>query len=240
MNTRQKISVCMATYNGGKYIKEQIDSILSILEEDDEVVISDDGSTDKTIEIIEEYNDSRLKIFYNKKRKGVTWNFENAISFATGEIIFLSDQDDVWLPNKVTLSLEALEKYDLVVTNCKVVDDNLNVINESYFQISNSRKGFIKNFYRSSYLGCCLAFRKELLKDVLPFPKRLFLFHDWWIGFIADSRYNVEFINTPCLLFRRHGQNTSTSAGISQQSFYKKIRDRVQLLFLGTLRLIKL
>lgn len=235
-----RISVCIATYNGGKYIKEQLESILSQIGKDDEVIISDDGSTDKTLEIVKELNDARIKILYNNNKKGVTYNFENALTHAKGEYIFLADQDDIWLPNKVTLSLRGLENNDFVVTNCILTDDDLNTINNSYFKLNNSKKGFVKNLYRSSYLGCCTAFKRVLLSDVLPFPPNLYLYHDWWIGYIADIKYNVEFIETPCLLYRRHNNNMSFTGGKSKQSLFKRVRDRLQLLYLANLRLLKL
>ena len=94
-------SVCIATYNGEKFIEEQIRSILLQLDSHDEIVISDDHSTDKTIQIIKSINDDRIKIIYNKNNKGYTNNFENAISKASGDFIYLSDQDDVWKPTKV-------------------------------------------------------------------------------------------------------------------------------------------
>ncbi len=238
MNSK-KISVCMATYNGGQYIKEQIESILVQLKDDDELIISDDGSTDDTLNIISSFNDHRIKIYNNENRKGVVGNFENAMMKCTGDIIFLSDQDDVWLPNKIEVSVKYLKNNEVVVTDCVVVNDGLQIISESYFKISNSRKGFFKNFYRSSYLGCCLAFEKEVLNDILPIPKSLYLYHDWWIGFIVDKKYRVKFVDVPFILFRRHQSNTSTTAGVSKQSFYKKIRDRFQLLYLGTIRLLK-
>lgn len=237
---RKKISVCMATYNGEKYIKEQLDSILSQLQEDDEIIISDDGSNDKTVKIINKINDPRIKIFFNKNKNGLTYNFENAIKQAKGDYIFLSDQDDIWLPNKITLSLKGLEDNDVVVTNCMITDSNLNTINDSYFKLNNSKKGFFKNFYRSSYLGCCVGFRKNLLSDILPFPPNLYLYHDWWIGYIADMKYKVEFIETPCLLYRRHDNNMSSTGTKSKQSLLKRFRDRFQLFYLANLRLLKL
>lgn len=94
------ISVCMATYNGEEYIKEQLESILCQLGEMDEIIISDDGSTDNTLNIIESYNDSRIKIHINTGKHGFVYNFENALQKAKGEYIFLSDQDDIWLPEK--------------------------------------------------------------------------------------------------------------------------------------------
>lgn len=233
-----KISVCMATYNGEMYIKEQLDSIIPQLSLTDEIIISDDGSTDNTLQIINNYNDDRIKVFVNNNKKGIVGNFENALNKSEGDYIFLSDQDDVWLPIKVKICLAALRDNDVIVTNCRIVDNDLNIINESYFKLNNSKSGFFKNFYRSSYLGCCLAFKKELLSDILPIPKKLFLYHDWWIGFLAISKYKTGFIETPCLLYRRHDNNMSTTGSISNQSLYKKFRDRFQLLFLGLSRLI--
>lgn len=237
---RKKISVCMATYNGEKYIKEQLDSILSQLEENDEVIVSDDHSTDKTLDIVKGLNDSRIKFFLNKNKNGLTYNFENAIKQAEGDYIFLSDQDDVWLPNKIALSLKGLEDNDVVVTNCMLTDSDLNIINNSYFKFNNSKKGFLKNFYKSSYLGCCTGFRKELLSDILPFPANLYLYHDWWIGYIADMKYKVQFIETPCLLYRRHNDSVSPTGDKSKQSLFKRFRNRFQLLYLANLRLLKL
>lgn len=234
-----KISVCLAVYNGSKYIKQQLDSILLQLELTDEIIISDDSSADDTLLIIRSYNDPRIKIFHNHLKKGIVGNFANALNHCTGDCIFLSDQDDVWLSGKVALSLESLKEHDLVVSNCSVTDENLNIIVESYFDMAHSGRGFFKNFYRSSYLGCCLAFNKTVLEKVLPIPSSLLLFHDWWIGFIADAVYRVYFIETPCLLYRRHGTNVSTTTLKSKQSFFKKILDRFQLLYLASYRIIK-
>lgn len=231
------ISVCMATYNGEKYIKDQLDSILSQLGGNDEIIISDDGSKDNTVKYIQEYNDERIKLISNTLRKGVTGNFENSLNHCNGDVIFLSDQDDVWLPNKIVTCMDVLNKCDLVVTNCIVVDDELNIINDSYFKLVNSNKGFLKNIFRSSYLGCCLAFKKEILSKVLPIPTKLELYHDWWIGFITDSCYKTEFIQTPLMLFRRHSFNTSPTTLKSSFSFWKKVFFRVQLLVFGLLRI---
>ena len=95
-----KISVCIATFNGEKYISSQLDSILNQVVPVHEIIISDDMSTDNTIEIIKNCNNPIIKIFINKERLGVAKNFENAIKHANGDFIFLCDQDDIWLKNK--------------------------------------------------------------------------------------------------------------------------------------------
>lgn len=123
------VSVCMATFNGEKFIKEQIDSILCQLSDYDELIVSDDGSTDKTVDIIKSYNDRRISIFNhvrnfetNSLTSIVSSNFENAIKHAKGDYIFLSDQDDVWLPNKISEGVQSLRSSDVVLLNASAVD----------------------------------------------------------------------------------------------------------------------
>ncbi|HEY6142136.1 MAG TPA: glycosyltransferase family 2 protein [Flavobacterium sp.] len=234
------ISVCIATYNGEKYLEEQLDSILSQLGDDDEVIISDDGSNDNTLQIIDGYNDPRILFFKNKSKKGVNHNFENALKNARGSIIFLADQDDIWLPNKVQVCVNELLESDIVVSNCIVVDVAGLVIHPSYFEAANSGKGFLKNIYKSSYLGCCLAFRRDVLIKVLPIPTNLMLFHDWWFGFIAECCFKVKFIDTPCMYYRRHGETNSNTLSKSKFSLGSKISFRLQLLYLGLKRIIKI
>lgn len=230
----------MATYNGEKYIKEQIESILVQLNAHDEIIISDDGSTDNTLQIIEEIRDSRISVITNKFAKGVSHNFENALNNAKGDLIFLSDQDDVWLPCKIGICKNELVENDLVVSNCMVVDENRRVTHYSYFELAGSGKGFFKNLYRSTYLGCCLAFKKDILRKILPMPKSLLLFHDWWFGFISETCFKVKFIEAPCMHYRRHSQTTSKTLSKSNLSLFKKIRYRLQLLCLGLVRVIEI
>ena len=127
---RPKVSVAMATYNGEKYIKEQIQSILDNLMQDDELIISDDGSNDKTLDIISAFNDDRIKVI-NGPKNGIKQNFSNAIEKTTGDIIFLSDQDDIWMKDKVKKVLEQFEKKSdvtLIVHNAKIVNEKLEEI----------------------------------------------------------------------------------------------------------------
>lgn len=214
------ISVCLASYNGEKYIRAQLVSILQQLSEVDEVIVSDDGSTDKTLDIIKSFNDSRIKIYQNVqvKRKYtfdyVTHNFETALMHCSGEYIFLSDQDDVWLPNKVSLFLNAMLECDLVLSDCLVVNELLKTLAPSYFDIVKTRSGIVKNIYQNSYLGCCMAFRRNILEKAFPFPNSG-VAHDIWLGIIAKYYYRVSLVTTPTLLYRRHAKNISPSAGVS-------------------------
>ncbi|WP_432222941.1 glycosyltransferase family 2 protein [Flavobacterium sp. TMP13] len=222
------ISVCMATYNGEKFIKEQLKSILQQLGDKDEVIVSDDGSSDKTLEIIKSFNDDRVIIFKNAF-KNLVLNFEFALMQAKGDYIFLSDQDDVWLPNKIKVCTENLRSFSLVVSNCKVVDQDLQIINNSFFELNNSKKGLLSNVFKNSYLGCCLAFRNEVLQTALPFPKSIPM-HDIWLGFVAELYFKSKFIEEPLLLYRRHGKNESPTAENSPYSLFQKFKFRFDII----------
>lgn len=232
------ISVCIATYNGEKYIKDQIDSILNQLGSEDEIIISDDGSDDGTIKVINEFNDKRIKIVYNNLERGYTHNFENAIKNASGDFIFLSDQDDVWMDNKVSETMNSLEKCDFVVSDALFVDENLEDLKHTFFSMRGGSKGFLKNMYKSQYLGACIAFKKEILVKLLPFPQKTELCpHDLWISLISEFYFKTIVIYKPLIKYRRHGNNVSTGGETSSNSRYIQIKFRLYCLMQVILRL---
>ena len=207
------ISVCIATHNGEKYIKQQLDSILSQLGQGDEVVVSDDGSTDGTLSVINKMNDSRIKVYHYKQplttkhpHEYVCRNFENTLNHAQGDYIFLSDQDDEWLPNKVAICMKALESHDLVLHDFSHMDENGNITKALHYNGTFRPKNFFLR--KGKHFGCAMAFRKEILDYILPFPKHLIL-HDFWIGILAESLGNFYFENRALIKYRIHSQNTS-------------------------------
>ena len=210
VNRKEKVSVAMATYNGEKYIKEQIETILNNLDDKDELVISDDGSSDMTIEIINKINDKRITLLEGPK-KGLKKNFENAIKNTTGDVIFLSDQDDIWMEIKVEKVLECFNNnnYILIQHDAIVVDEKDKVIYESFAEHRKVKTGVIKNLIKNSYHGCCIAFRKELIKEILPIPDNVYL-HDEWIGIVAELNGKTYFLNEKLIKYRRHSENTSS------------------------------
>lgn len=226
------ISVCMATYNGEKFIREQIESILHQISEDDELIISDDGSTDKTISIIQGFNDSRITIYLNDNVHGFTPNFENALTKAKGDYIFLSDQDDIWASNKVKKILEELKNYDMVISDCITFNNKGRIIQESRFDFFDIKAGFIQHLIKSRYLGCCIAFNKKVLKSSLPFPKRYDLVeHDIWLVAVAFKYYSVKLLHEPLVWYRRHGNNVSDGGFDKGYSIGNKIYRRLYRLF---------
>ena len=224
------ISVAMAAFNGEKYLKDQVDSILKQCLPVEEVVVSIDKSQDKTLEILNNYSilDSRIKIFEGPN-KGVVKNFENAIKKCTGDIIFLCDQDDIWYRNKVELIVNEFKKnrkISLLLHDATVTDEYLNILYSSFFEKNHSKSGKIRNIIKNSYVGACIAFRQELKKYILPFPKNIPM-HDQWIGLIAEVKGKVKFLKEPLIKYRRH-KYTITS--FKHSSFLNIIKWRINLI----------
>ncbi len=213
------ISVCMATYNGGKYIQEQVESILEQLGKEDELVVSDDGSKDDTLKILNAFRDNRIKVYLNTGEHGFVKNFENVLNHSRGDVIFLSDQDDIWKPDKVKKMLPLFDDYDLIVHDADLVDGNGKSLCKTYYSLMHNNTGFLANLWKTRWLGCCMAFRREVLEICLPFPKRI-VGHDYWIGMMGMVKFNYCFINDVLISYRRHGNNASTSSEASGNTFF--------------------
>jgi glycosyltransferase involved in cell wall biosynthesis len=209
----------MTTYNGEKYIKQQIDSILDQLDNDDELIISDDGSTDSTLDIISLYSDKRIVLLHHSQNKEllkfshagfhlIADNFENALKIAKGDYIFLSDQDDVWLKERKTECLKYLLNYDIVLCNFTIIDENNELLCKKCCNKSPISKFLIVNIIKVRFVGCCMAFNRKVLEFVLPFPDKLFL-HDLWIGCIGSSLGKFCFIDAVLHGYRRYNNNVS-------------------------------
>lgn len=211
---RPMVSVCMAVYNGEKYINEQIKSILRQLEVHDELVIIDDFSSDKSVKIIESLKDDRIIIYKNTSNIGVIKSFEKSILLAKGEIIFLSDQDDLWAPEKIAITLKEFESEDIVcvVSNALIItsdtgsDRGVLKYKKTMFDLRRSSPGIMHNLVRNSFQGCAMAFRASIKNNILPFPKHIPM-HDQWIGMISSIIGRVVFIPNILVYYRRHGEN---------------------------------
>lgn len=197
------ISVCIATYNGEKYLRRQIDSVLSQLGGEDEVVISDDSSTDGTVDIIRSYQDKRIRLYDGQKFHSPIFNFENAIKHAKGDIIFLADQDDKWLPGRVENAIKMHESgYDLVICNTRAVYKER--VEEGWFDPFS--RPYWKNLIKPAYVGCTMSLKKEILDMMLPFPSSIAM-HDLWMGLLAQRNCKCFFINEPLIEYNRHEES---------------------------------
>lgn len=228
MGPRVMISVCMATYQGEPFVQEQLASILSQLGEGDEVVISDDCSTDGTLRVVEQLADPRIRVLENPTNLGYSRNFEHALGNARGDIVFIADQDDVWLPGKVTTMLEALEHHDLVVSDVVVVDGELAEIHPSHFDFHGTRAGFVRNLLQTRYIGAAMAMHRRVLDLALPLPRNTTLCaYDYWIAVVAELYFDVGLVERPLMLYRRHGLTASTGGAHSPNSVPHRVAVRL-------------
>ena len=201
------VSVCMASYNGEKFILEQLESILAQLSASDEVVIVDDCSADSTRQIIESFRDRRIKLHLNSKNMGVIGTFERAISLSAGQFIFLSDQDDVWMPDRLSRTIAGLQDHKEKVMVCDAyLLFGTQVGLGTFYSERRSGTGLLKNMFFNSFIGCCMAFSADMKNYILPFPDQLTM-HDQWIGLSGYIHGSVEFIPDRLLKYRRHEAN---------------------------------
>lgn len=202
----------MPVYNGSQYLKDQLASILKQLAVDDQVVIIDDASTDNTMDIIGEFDDHRLVVLNNDGNMGVIASVEKAIQTAEGELIFLSDQDDIWLDGKVEAIKQVFREdleVTLVVSDAVVIDEKDQIVSDSfYLERSRFVPGVISNFIKNKYMGCTMAFRSDMREYILPIPGNIPM-HDVWIGILNNIYGKCYFIDKPLVAYRRHRTNTS-------------------------------
>lgn len=224
------ISVCIATYNGERYIRQQIESIVCQLNVDDEIIVSDDGSTDGTLDIVKGIGDKRIKIIEGPGRKSPILNFECALKASKGDFIFLSDQDDVWKPDKVEICMKWLKTYHCVVSDAEVTDNRLKPLYPSLYDIMQVKQTRIYNtIWKNGYTGCCMAFRRNVLEASLPFPKDIPM-HDIWIGNVAAYKYNVIFIPDRLIHFRRHENTISCNGKGSKFTIWQQMKFRLNII----------
>ncbi len=224
------ITVCIATYNGEKYITEQIKSVLNELEIKDEIIISDDSSTDSTIQLINSISDNRIKVYSGKFHSPI-YNFENALEHSSGDIIILCDQDDIWLKGRISEVKDYFAKTNasLIVNRCNIIDEKGALLRTSYFHDKNPvDHSLLKNLINNPYIGCCMAFRRNILDLALPFPKKIPM-HDSWIGLLAQHNGKCIYIDKPLVNYRRHKNNATKEK--SPYSLIHKIHSRIILLY---------
>lgn len=244
------IFVCMATYNGAKFLREQLDSILKQLDESAKIIVADDGSTDGTLDVLREYaardakdvacgakGAARVQIIESAAAPlGPIYNLERSLQEAykqsnASDLIFLADQDDVWLPGKVKQMVEALQNSALAIHDAYLLQELYEGVFERGDSLSEIRpfaKGLFKNWLKNRYTGCCMALHCELLDKALPFPKKLPM-HDQWLGMIAEKFFDVAYVDSPLISYRQHKKNTTHIAG-GGAGVIQKLKWRLDLL----------
>ncbi len=245
-SNNQKISIALATYNGERYLKEQIDSLLLQTHANFELIVCDDKSTDSTLQILESYKEKiDIKIFINTKNLGYIKNFEKAISLCTSNYIALCDQDDVWRKDKLEVLVKNIGDFDLIHSDARLIDEHNNIIDNSYSTSTNKvfRKDVKDYFFNNDATGCTIMFKKSLVKEFLPFCENI-ISHDWYITLIAKSKNGVKYINETLIDYRQHQNNQVGSAkklsSFDQRDSFQKKLLLQNIAFLETLKLKKI
>lgn len=214
------ITVLLATYNGEKYLIEQLDSLLKQSFSDFKILIRDDGSTDSTVEIIEEYckkYPEKITAIKGEGTGSACRNFFKLVEAADDDYVMFCDQDDVWLPEKIEktyLKMKELESDAeglplLVHSDLFVVDEKLNVLSESFFKfqaISPERDKLNNLLVQNNVTGCTVMINREMLKLAKETPETCIM-HDWWLGILAAAFGKSAYITEPLMLYRQHGSN---------------------------------
>ena len=230
MKEHKTYSVAIATYNGERFIAEMLDSILNQTRAIDELVISDDGSTDRTIEIIRETaknTQCKIILIVNDERLGFAKNFERALQNCTGDWIFLADKDDIWIESKVEICEGVIEKTqkDLIIHDCIISDGELRQV----FPSSVARYTELRIPISHRNIGCCMVVRRSFLEVCLPIP--LNISHDIFIGAVANRTKGRELVDDTLLLYRRHDNTASEYLpdALKTLTRFTKIRFRIRI-----------
>lgn len=236
----EQIDILLATYNGEKYLEEQLDSIIKQTYSNFRLIISDDCSTDNTKNILQEYEkkDDRIIVYYQKENLGFIENFEFLLTKVESKYYALSDQDDIWFENKIEKEIEVLEKEDadLVFCDLEVVDENKQTMQKSFIESMNLKSKIKKAkdnkiaYLYNTVTGCTIVAKNKFMDIIFPIPNETkHLLHDHWIALMISIYGKVSLIDKPYIYYRQHSQN---QIGVEKVSYKMEKFDDVRNLFL--------
>ncbi len=225
------VSIVMCTYNGQRFLDEQIESILKQDYENFELIIVDDNSTDDTWNILKKWQQKIgiIKLFRNEINLGYNRNFEKAIQLATGNFISLSDQDDIWLPEKVSKTLNSFTDENIILAHCKSVrlEDNQLKFHLAKLHHHFSGNDTRKLFFFNQVMGHDMVFRKELVTKIIPIPEGMS--YDWWIAVVATCYGSIASVDEYLVHHRIHSQNNFFSKNAASKKRELDLEDTLQL-----------
>ncbi|WP_304544128.1 glycosyltransferase family 2 protein [Sulfurimonas microaerophilic] len=234
--TSRLVSVAIATYNGEKYLRKQLDSIYNQTYQNIEVIVCDDCSDDNTINILEEYSKKYNLIYYlNEYNLGYVKNFEKAISLCNGDYIALSDQDDIWLPQKLEVLVEEIDKNSVIHSDAFLIDNRDRTISDSWtkFYKKNTNTEMIKCIFgENDITGCTCMITKEFVSKIIPFPKE-FKYHDMWIAMVGINNGGIKYIDKPLIMYRLHENNVIGANTKEKKRLNSVVRKEYYLNFLS-------
>lgn len=232
MIENKRIDILMATYNGEKYLVEQLDSIINQTYRNWNLLIRDDNSTDKTLEIIQNYHkkDKRIKILKdNKGNLGIVRNFEELLKSSESEFIMFSDQDDIWVENKLDMYLKMIEKIKnkgfMIHSDAILFDKNKsNILKDTFISKKAINRGLENVFFNYFVQGATILISKEIKNFILPFPKEVYL-HDRYIHLISELFFERIFVNKALIYYRQHGDNQIGAKNTIRELLLKRYFD---------------
>ena len=243
MIKNKKIDILMATYNGEKYLAEQLDSIINQTYHNWNLLIRDDSSTDRTLEIIQDYQkkDNRIKLLKdNKGNLGIVKNFEELLKNSESEFIMFSDQDDIWIENKLDMYLKMIEKIKnkgfMIHSDAILFDKNKsNILKDTFISKKAINKGLENVFFNYFVQGATILISKEIKNFILPFPKEVYL-HDRYIHLISELFFERIFVNKALIYYRQHGDNQIGAKNtirelLSKRYFDERDRQLIKIIY---------
>ena len=235
-----KIYILLSTYNGEKYLKAQLDSLSSQTYKNFKLIARDDGSSDKTLEILKSYD---IELLPSNENLGVKSSFETLLKYAfensDADYFMFCDQDDVWNQDKVKLTLQKMYEMEklykntpiLVHTDLEVVDENLHTINPSFMKLQNlneKKNGLNNLLIQNTITGCTAMINRDLAKLCLPMSSNAIV-HDWWVGLVASYFGKIGYLQQSTIKYRQHTSNTIGAKGFDIGFVLKSISKKVSL-----------
>lgn len=248
-----KIAILLSTYNSSKYLRELLDSIINQTITNWTLFIRDDGSTDSTLQIIQEYylkNPEKITLISdNIKKQGAGKSFMHLLSIVDAQYYMFCDHDDIWLPAKIEKTISKLNEIELlkkeepilIFTDMKVVDENLNIINKSMWNFQKTKPEYSKNIYThavsNSVSGCTMMINRKAKELAFPYPQEAFM-HDWWITLKIAYYGTVDYVNEATVLYRQHSENVIGAKRLTKKIYLNKLF-KLREVFLNNLLIIK-
>lgn len=231
------VQILLSTYNGGKFLEQQLDSIIKQSYKNWRIVIRDDGSKDNTVDIIKsyvnKYCDKIIFIEDNYEHLGACQSFSRLLHYTSADYIMFCDQDDIWLPEKIEVSVMKMKELEatynnvpiLVHSNLKLIDSDLNIISNSFwkYQKLNPKLIGINNLIiQNNVTGCTMMINKTLKELCAEIPEKAIM-HDWWIALVTSAFGVFGYINRPLVLYRQHDKNDIGAKKYSFFSYFKRL-----------------
>ena len=228
------IDILLSTYNGEKYLSEQLDSLFSQSYENFRIIVRDDGSSDKTKDILIDYKNNfgnKLDI-YLENNVGPKKSFFELIKKSSNDYMMFCDQDDVWLDNKLEVMMDVIKQYDNIATlaycDLKVVDENLNVICDSFYDyqgINRYKTDFFSLVKKSVFPGCSLMLNRKLVEKIKYTDVNNIRMHDCYVGLVASYFGNIVYVDERLNLYRQHSNNTIGARDNSLKFYINRLRN---------------